>query len=123
MEIIYQKTTARVHRRDTTSYENLQVFAIGYYDGCTLYFGGFEGKIDCVFEAQTGIRCCDYQKFPKKYSEEDCVEALMKLIYDQVQRAGVSFHEVRDRWYWIHEFHRPKQDYMIPLWRISLLIG
>ena len=124
MEIVYRTGTVKVHKTCVGSFTIMQVVAVGYLDGCTIFFGGFYGKVTCAFEEVTGIRCCDYKSFPDRYSVEQCVEGIVEDIYYNIRKSGLSFHEVRDRWLYCHQQKIRLTDYnFIPLWHISLLIG
>ncbi len=121
MEIVYRTGTVQVHKTSKDSFTPLQVVAVGYLDGCTIYFGGFDGRVTCMFEEVTGIRCCDYQSYPASYSVEKCVGLLEKILYEKLQESGLSFHEVRDRW--LQTGGKIKTHNFVPLWHTSLLIG
>ena len=124
MEIVYRTGTIMVHKISVDSLVPMQVVAVGYLDGCTIFFGGFDGKVTCAFEEVTGIRCCDYKTFPAKYSVEQCIEGIIEDIYYNMQKSGLSFHEARDRWLACNRQKIRITDYnFIPLWHTSLLIG
>lgn len=122
MEIVYCKSTVKVYRYSLSKMSTLNVEALGYLDGITVYFGGFDGsKVNIMFEKMTGARCCDEQVFSSSLTVEERVEALERILLDNIQRYGCSFYEVREEWLRQYRDKLPKNS--IPLWKTNFLIG
>lgn len=123
MEIVYCKSVVNVHRTPySTTPARLNVVAVGYLDGITIYFGSHhKGEVNIMYEKETGVCCCYEQRFPAEYTVEDCVKALEQILYDSIQQSGHSLHEVRAAYIRVYREHLPKN--FVPLWKTNFLIG